>query len=149
MRRPFHFVETRANWTLNILGNHMTSQKLIITNHYRLRQDASAFRTAISALVARVENEGHRGVLAYRFYVNEAENCARGIIEYENPEGWIGHHDVSMGWDEMKALHSVASLAHVTFHGPVNQAILDWINGSTLSATLDTGNDFVAGFERD
>ncbi len=126
----------------------MTAQKLIITNHYLLRSDAKAFRLAISALVARVEKEGHHGVLAYRFYVNETENCARGIIEYANPEGWIGHHDVSMGWDEMKALHSVASLAHVTFHGPVNQAILDWINGSTLSATLDTGNDFVAGFER-
>lgn len=126
----------------------MISEKLIITNHYQLIQSAERFHLAIKALVARVEKEGHAGVLAYRFYVNETENCARGIIEYANPDGWIGHHDTSMGWPEMKALHSVANLVHVTFHGPVNQSILNWINSSSLTATLSTGNEFAAGFER-
>ncbi|MDK1494791.1 hypothetical protein QN219_33340, partial [Sinorhizobium sp. 7-81] len=29
---------------------------------------------------------------------------ARGVIDYKDPDAWIGHHDIAMNWPESSAL---------------------------------------------
>lgn len=122
--------------------------QLTILNLYRLKADATAFVAAITALAARVEREGERGVLAYRFWVNAAEGTARAVIDYATPQAWIGHHDISMAWPEMKALHGVAALSEVVFLGPMTEEIRAWLAGSGLKAAIHTGFTSAAGFRR-
>lgn len=122
--------------------------QLTILTLYRLMADAGAFVAAITALAARVEREGERGVLAYRFWVNEAEGTARAIIDYATPQAWIGHHDISMAWPEMKALHGVATLFEVTFLGPMTEDIRFWLAGSGLKARVTDGFVAAAAFRR-
>ncbi|MGR3724296.1 hypothetical protein LGT41_0009025 [Abyssibius alkaniclasticus] len=126
----------------------MSDETLTILNRYNLLAPAAQFDMAVLALVRRVEQEGHRGVLSYRFFANPREATAQAVIEYENPTAWIGHHDTSMDWPEMKALHKVAGLAEVTFLGAFTDEIEAWLNASSLSARLKTGNRFAAGFTR-
>ena len=121
---------------------------LTILNTYHLKADAAQFTVAISALAARVEAEGERGVLSYRFFVNAEAGLARAVIDYDSPQAWIGHHDISMGWPEMKALHGVAVLANVTFLGPMTPEIRAWLDRSGLKAEVETGYVAAAGFRR-
>ena len=81
----------------------MSEARLTILNLYKLTGTAKDFRTAIERLSARVREEGDPGILSYRFFVNSAENSARGVIDYESPAAWIGHHDLAMAWPEMAA----------------------------------------------
>lgn len=62
----------------------MTEPGLTILNLYTLTDRADDFRVAIERLAARVCDEGHPGVLSYRFFVNTAEKTARAVIDYEN-----------------------------------------------------------------
>jgi hypothetical protein len=126
----------------------METALLTVLNLYRLKSSAEAFTAAITALAARVEREGERGVLSYRFWVNEAEGTARAVIDYATPQAWIGHHDISMGWPEMKALHAVAGLEDVTFLGPLTPEIRAWLSGSSLTAKVHDGFASAAGFRR-
>lgn len=126
----------------------MAEPQLTVLNVYRLNGSVAQFEAAISALVARVRAEGHRGVLSYRFFGNATENLARAVIDYETPDAWIGHHDISMGWPEMRALHATATLSEVTFLGPLTPHIKNWIESSALTAQVKDGNVFVAGFRR-
>jgi hypothetical protein len=126
----------------------MIERRLTILNLYRLKRPSEEFEHAVNALAKRVEAEGHPGILSYRFYVNAPENTARAIIEYEGPDAWIGHHEISMGWPEMSAVHAAASLEEVTFFGPVTPEIRDWIESSTLTARIRSGNRFIGGFRR-
>lgn len=126
----------------------MDTPQLTVLNLYRLKGSVEAFTEAIAALSARVEREGERGLLSYRFWVNEAQGTARAVIDYATPQAWIGHHDISMSWPEMKALHAVARLEDVTFLGPLTPEIRDWLVGSTLTATLHDGFTSAAGFRR-
>ena len=127
----------------------MLKPGLTILNLYHLTASAADFSAAISALAARVEAEGHPGVLSYRFFVNPGEQVARAVVDYADGAAWIGHHDLSMKWPEMKALHAVAALAEVCFLGPFTDDIRDWLAGSTLKAKLNIGYQFAAGFQRD
>ncbi len=122
--------------------------ELTILNTYRLEGTAEAFTAAITALAARVQAEGERRVLSYRFFVNSEAGLARAVIDYETADGWIGHHDIAMDWPEMKALHDVATLAHVTFLGPISEEIRAWLNQSGLKAEVETGYVAAAGFRR-
>lgn len=122
--------------------------QLTILNLYRLKADAGAFVAAITALAARVERDGERGVLAYRFWVNAGEGTARAVIDYATPQAWIGHHDISMEWPEMQALHTVATLSDVTFLGPMSDEIRAWLAGSGLKARVTDGFVAAAAFRR-
>lgn len=126
----------------------MTTQQLTVLNLYRLKASAASFTAATTALASRVEREGERGVLSYRFWVNEAEGTARAVIDYATPQAWIGHHDISMDWPEMKALHAVARLEDVTFLGPLTPEIRAWLAGSSLTAAVHDGFAPAAGFRR-
>ncbi|SLN71451.1 hypothetical protein AQS8620_03382 [Aquimixticola soesokkakensis] len=126
----------------------MMSQNLIVQNLYRLNVSADAFNEAIGRLVHRVEREGHDGVLSYQFFTNEEDRSARGVIVYREPEAWIGHHDTSMSWAEMAALHKAATLKEVVFLGPFTPEINAWLKKSSLRARLVVGNQFSAGFRR-
>jgi hypothetical protein len=126
----------------------MDASQLTVLNQYRLTGSAVAFTGAITALAGRVEREGERGLLSYRFWVNEAEGTARAVIDYATPQSWIGHHEISMSWPEMKALHAVARLEDVTFLGPLTPDIRAWLAGSSLTATLNEGFTAAAGFRR-
>jgi len=126
----------------------MDAPQLTVLNLYRLKGSAVAFTDAITALASRVEREGERGLLSYRFWVNEADGTARAVIDYATPRAWIGHHDISMSWPEMKALHAVAGLEHVTFLGPLTPEIRAWLAGSGLTATVHDGFAPAAGFRR-
>lgn len=122
--------------------------RLTILNRYRLLATPESFATAIAALVARVEAEGDPGILSYRFFINAEKEEGRGIIDYDTPHAWIGHHDLAMGWPEMNALHQVAALTEVTFLGPLTDEIHDWLSGSSLTAQIESGNRFASGFQR-
>lgn len=121
---------------------------LVIHNRYRLRGAAEAFITATQALARRVETEGEPGVLSYRFYLHEDGAEAEAVIDYATPEAWVGHHDIAMGWPEMKALHAVAELVEVTFLGPLTPEIAEWLGKSGLRATIRSGFGAAAGFRR-
>lgn len=122
--------------------------ELTILNHYVLKDSAAHFSAAITALAARVEHEGEPGVLSYRFFVNEAASSARAVIDYATPQAWIGHHDRSMLWPEMQALHQVATLAEVTFLGPLTEEIQALLAKSGLKAKVHSGFTLAAGFRR-
>lgn len=126
----------------------MSETRLTIFNLYTLTGTVAAFRATIEVLVDRVHQEGHRGIQSYQFYVNSAENSARAVIDYEDAAAWIGHHDIAMSWPEMRRLHSVATLSEVTFLGQMTPDIKDWIDRSTLTAKLNIGNAYAAGFRR-
>ena len=121
---------------------------LTILNTYSLTGSAGAFTAAITALAGRVEAEGHPGVLSYRFFVHKSDAVARAVIDYADPSAWIGHHDRSMVWPEMQALHAVAQLRKVTFLGTVTPEIEKWLSGSGLTAEIAFGFVEAAGFRR-
>ena len=126
----------------------MRDATLTVVNRYDLKQSAEDFRAAISALAARVEREGHAGVLSYRFFLSEVAGQARAVIDYADPDAWMGHHHIAMGWPEMAALHAVAALEEITFLGNVSAEITDWLASSGLKARVNTGYGYAAGFRR-
>jgi len=126
----------------------MDELNLTILNRYDLLAPSKEFEAAIGALASRVYREGHSGVLSYRFFVNANDQDARAVIEYADADAWIGHHETSMNWKEMKNLHAAAKLVEVTFLGHVTAEIRSWISNSSLTATVLEGNDYVAGFRR-
>ncbi len=117
----------------------MIDNRLTILNLYELRGTPDDFEIAVRALTRRVEAEGHPNVLPYRFFVNASERTARGVIDYKDPDAWIGHHDIAMNWPEMTALHAAATLAEVIFLGPLTADIQTWIESSA------SRREFVAG----
>ena len=118
--------------------------EVVAVNRYDLR-DGVAFDAASAALVARVQAEGHPGVLSYRFY-RQAEG--RAVVRYRDPAAWVGHHDLIMGWPEMAALRSAATLEEVLLFGPMTAAMQDWIDRMGLSAKVRHQGVPVAGFHR-
>lgn len=122
--------------------------RLVIVNDYALLAPVAAFTAAIAALAARARDEGHPGVRRYLFYAQPADATARAIVHYDGPEAWIGHHEIAFGWPEMKALHAVARLAQVTFHGDVTAGIRDWMARAGLVVPVVEYPVFAAGFVR-
>lgn len=127
----------------------MTLPQLTCLNSYVVNATADAFTSAIKALSARVLAEGDPGVLGYRFHVNPTTATARAVVDYATPQAWIGHHDIAMGWPEMRNLHAVARLTEVTFLGPVPEEIHAYLEQSGLTARIHAGYTFAAGFQRD
>lgn len=126
----------------------MSAITLTVLNTYKLKKTPEDFRTAIRALAARVQAEGHSGVLSYRFFVSETDGKARAVIDYADAAAWIGHHDIAMSWPEMAALHTVAVLHEVNFLGEMTGQIKDWLKGSPLTAQVTDGYSLAAGFQR-
>jgi hypothetical protein len=126
----------------------MIDNRLTILNLYELKGTPDDFEIAVRALTRRVEAEVHPNVLSYRFFVNASERTARGVIDYKDPDAWIGHHDIAMNWPEMTALHAAATLAEVIFLGPLTADIQTWIESSALTARIRSGNIFAGGFHR-
>jgi hypothetical protein len=118
--------------------------EVVAVNRYALR-DAAAFELAAVALAARVRAEGHPGVLSYRFY-RQAEG--RAVVCYRDPAAWVGHHDLIMGWPEMAALRSAATLEEVLLFGPVTAEMQDWISRMGLAGKVCLMGAAVAGFCR-
>jgi hypothetical protein len=116
---------------------------------YRLDGPAEDFAAAAGQLAVRVRCEGHPGVLTYRFFADAATGSARAVVDYRDPEAWLGHHDIVTGWPEMAALRRAATLTEVCFLGRVTPAILDWMARSGLAAEVRHGFGFAAGFVRD
>ncbi len=126
----------------------MIAPRLVIVNDYKLLSSVAAFTTEITSLATRVRDEGHVGVRSYLFYARAEDATARAIIHYTDPDAWIGHHDIAFDWPEMKALHRVARLAQVTFHGELTKAICDWMVRAGLSVPIVHYPDFASGFVR-
>ena len=127
----------------------MAETPLTVLNLYHLLAEAPAARDAFAALAARVEREGHPGIRSYRFFVHDDQPIARAVIDYAGPSAWIGHHELAMTWPEMRALHGLVRLAEATFLGPFTPEMQAWLAGSGLTARLETGFSYAAGFRRD
>jgi hypothetical protein len=121
-------------------------QMIVAQNRYVLTGPAEAFVTAVKALAARVNHEGHPGVLSYRFFTGGQTGVADVI--YADADAWIGHHDCAMEWPEMAALRRAARLEHVTLCGPVTQAILEWCRDHGLTMPMTLATTFAGGFDR-
>lgn len=121
---------------------------LIVINEYDLIAPAESFAKAISALAARVEAQGDRGIRSYRFFLAPDGTTARAVIRYDGPGAWMGHHATSFQWPEMTAMHATARLARVTFLGQFSAEMRDWIENSSLTAELVHYETEAAGFDR-
>jgi hypothetical protein len=120
--------------------------EVTVVNRYALR-DAGAFEAAITALVARVRDQGHPGVLAYRFY-HAGPDQARAVVRYADPEAWVAHHDLIMGWPEMAAQRAAADLVEIELFGPMTAAMQDWITRMGLGHRVKHCGAPFAGFQR-
>jgi hypothetical protein len=108
-------------------------------------RDAAAFDAATAALVMRVRDEGHPGVLSYRFY---RQTEGRAVVRYLGPAAWVGHHDMIMGWPEMAALRAAAELEEVQLFGPVTIEMKAWIDRMGLWPRVRIIGEPLAGFAR-
>ncbi len=126
----------------------MSMPELTIVSRYELIAPPAAFEIAESSLSERVARDGEPGILSYRFFTNPGAQEAHAVIDYDTPAAWIGHHEIAMSWPEMAALHAVARLAEVTFLGPLTPEIRAWLDASSLTARINDGNAFAAGFLR-
>jgi hypothetical protein len=121
-------------------------QELSVVNRYVLR-DSLRFEAAVTALAARVRDEGHPGILSYRFYRPGLDE-GRAVVTYADPAAWVGHHDLVMGWPEMVALRAAADLAEIMLFGPVSPAMQDWLDRMGVSGLVRHQGLPVAGFRR-
>jgi hypothetical protein len=122
--------------------------KLIALNEYALTGDVAAFDRAVAALAARVRDAGEPGVIAYLFFADPATASARAVVHYRDSAAWIGHHERSFNWPEMKALHAAARLSRLTLLGEVTDHVHDWLRNAGLSVPLAFFPDQSAGFVR-
>ena len=122
---------------------------LTVLNRYRLTGSEAAFGAAIRALAARVEAEGARGVLGYRFFANGPKGAARAVIDYADSAAWVAHHRIAMDWPQMQALHEVAALEEIVFLGAPDPEVWQWLEGSPLRDKVVSGFEPVAGFVRE
>lgn len=124
-------------------------RQIVNVNEYELVETAEAFTAAITALARRTEAEGHRGVLAYRFYVSAGAQRASATIVYEDADAWLGHHRIAYTWPEMPTLQATVRLQRLTFLGPFNDALAEWIRDAGITVPVVHIEAFAAGFVRD
>jgi|GEM_PF-1954105 len=117
-------------------------------NLYGLLAGRDAFLAATGALAARVAAEGHPGILHYRFFAGDDGREGAATVIYADAAAWIGHHEIAMGWPEMRAMHAVARLREITLMGPVTAEITGWLARSGLTATLRLFPAAGGGFRR-
>lgn len=121
---------------------------ITVVNRYRLVSGRQAFLTATTALARRVQRDGHRGVLDYRFFCTEGSAEGQAVVRYRDAEAWVGHHDLAMGWPEMAALRAAAELEEITLFGPISDAMRVWIDAMGLAGKVRHQGEAVAGFCR-
>jgi hypothetical protein len=122
-------------------------RQIINISEYELTDSPDAYVVAIGAVAQRTEADGHRGVVAYQFYVNRTKATAGATIIYEDADAWVAHHELAYQWDEMTVLQGTVSLKRLTLFGPLNEAMEQWISNAGLSYTHH--DTFAAGFVRD
>jgi hypothetical protein len=121
--------------------------EVVVVNTYRLR-DGAGYEAAVLALVARVRDDGHPGVRSYRFF-HPTPETGRAVVTYADPEAWVGHHDIIMGWPEMAALRRAADLAEIQLFGPITDAMQAWIDRMGLADRVRHQGLALAGFDRE
>lgn len=126
----------------------MDETGIAVVNHYRLLAGRQAFLSAVAALSKRVEAEGHRGVLEYRFHCSDEAGEGRAMVRYRDAEAWLAHHDLAMGWPEMARLRAAAELEEINLFGPITDAMRDWFDRMGLAAKVRHHGEPVAGFRR-
>ncbi len=117
-------------------------------NEYELVKSPDEFVEAISALAKRTEDNGHMGVLSYRFFVDRKDNKAAAIIVYADGEAWIEHHKIAYQWPEMTELQSTVKLLRLTFLGPRDDAVSSAIENAGLTIPVVWLDEPAAGFDR-
>jgi hypothetical protein len=122
------------------------ADEVIAVNRYVLH-DTAKFRRAVAALAGRVRDEGHPGVRGYRFFCPGAAE-GRAVVTYADPDAWVGHHNLIMGWPEMTALRDCADLEEVLLFGPFTAAMRDWIDRMGLGDKVRHMGKAVAAFRR-
>jgi hypothetical protein len=120
--------------------------EITVVNRYALR-DPDGFLSAVTALAARVRDEGHPGVRSYRFF-RPGPNEGRAVVSYADADAWVGHHDLIMGWPEMAVVRAAADLEEICLFGPISPAMQGWIDRAGLGAKLRHMGLPVAGFVR-
>lgn len=122
-------------------------RRIVNINEYDLVATPEEFTTAIQAVAARTQVEGHRGVTAYQFYVNATERTAGAAIVYEDAAAWVAHHQMAYQWDEMPVLQATVKLKRLTLLGPLSEEMESWLAGADITVVhYDT---MAAGFRRD
>lgn len=121
---------------------------LTVVIRYRLSGPRAVAQAAITALARRVEAEGDPGVLAYRFYADEADTTVRAVVDYRDGAAWVRHHELAMNWPQMAAWHALASLEEVLFLGDPGDGVRAWLEGSPIKDKVVQGYGALAGFSR-
>ena len=124
------------------------AKHIVNLNEYDLTGTPEAFTEAITALVTKTEAEGHKGVLRYAFYTDAASGTAAANIVYADANAWIDHHKMVYDWPEMPAFQATVKLRRITFLGPFNQAMQDWLDAASIAVPLIRLDNLAAGFER-
>lgn len=119
---------------------------ITVVNRYRLLAGPEAFVAAVAAMARRVETEGHPGVRSYHFFCADGEG--RAVVTYANPDAWVGHHDIAMGWPEMAAVRAVSNLEEIALYGPLSDAMRAWLEKAKLLGRLRHAGEAVTGFRR-
>jgi hypothetical protein len=121
------------------------SDQIVAVNRYAVTGPAIDFGRAAALLADRVRDQGHPGIISYRFFT--AGPVAFGNVLYADARAWLGHHATAMDWPEMAALRAAARLVDITLLGGVTPDIRDWLDRNGLAAILTVGQ-MAGGFVR-
>ena len=111
------------------------ANQVIQVNQYNLVQSREAYIAAIKALAQRTEEEGHSGVLAYKFFTDTNTETAGAVITYVDASAWQAHHEIAYQWEEMAQLQATVQLQRLTLFGPLNESIKARLAEAGLSYT--------------
>jgi hypothetical protein len=121
---------------------------ITVVNSYRITAGRDAFVAAVTALARRVQAEGHPGVLEYRFHCPTDSSKGHAVVRYRDPDAWVGHHDLAMGWPEMTALRASSDLVEIALFGPFTPSMQAWCDRMGLAAKVRHHGEPFAGFCR-
>lgn len=122
--------------------------QIISINEYELLTSEEDFKSAISAVAARTEREGHPGILSYQFFVDGPRKKASACITYADADTWLAHHETAYGWEEMPAFQRNVQLARASLFGPLNDGMRVWLEKANLPCEVFSVNTHAAGFVR-
>ena len=123
-------------------------EPVLVVNRYALTGGSAGFVLAADALARRVQDEGHPGIRHYHFFCPPGAGEGRLVAVYDSPEAWVGHHDIAMGWPELAALRAAADLVEIALHGPLSDAMREWLDRAGLMPRVRHHGVAVAGFQR-
>lgn len=96
---------------------------LVQIMRYELTAPASAFETAVKALVARIEEDGLPDVLYYSLHVDADTGTAGGVIVYGTPEAFLRHHEMMVTFEEAEVFRTTHRLIELSFIGNLSAAV--------------------------